>query len=140
MSCNPGDSCFQTPLLGRTIDGRSSAGYDYRATNQYGLQHAGTSNTITNGIYGVQTRGGVMRQYGVPKTEEERMLTHIANYGNSELPIRGTGLARMENEFPWGTFIAGGMLGLLFGYFVFASSGREIGYATGQRVARKVRG
>lgn len=28
--------CGETSLLGRTIQGRSTAGYDYRAINQYG--------------------------------------------------------------------------------------------------------
>jgi len=33
---------------------------------------------------------------GRPKTEAERRATHKALYGNTKLPSRGTGLARME--------------------------------------------
>ena len=32
------------------------------------------------------------RGYGVPRTEEQRMATHYATYGTTELPPRGTGL------------------------------------------------
>ena len=37
------------------------------------------------------------REYGVPKTEEEREATHQALYGSSELPPRGTG--QQEGSF-----------------------------------------
>lgn len=33
------------------------------------------------------------REYGVPKTTEERMATHYQQYGTTDLPPRGTGLA-----------------------------------------------
>lgn len=37
--------------------------------------------------------GGAPRR-GRPKTEEERLATHKARFGTSELPPRGTGLSR----------------------------------------------
>jgi len=37
--------------------------------------------------------GGTPR-YGVPKTEAQRLATHKARYGSSELPPRGSGLKR----------------------------------------------
>jgi len=33
---------------------------------------------------------------GRPKTDAERRATHKSLYGNTKLPKRGTGLARME--------------------------------------------
>ena len=37
--------------------------------------------------------GGIGRA-GVPKTEAERVATHLSRYGTTQLPPRGTGLRR----------------------------------------------
>lgn len=41
---------------------------------------------------GIGTAG--IPRAGQPKTEAERLATHKARYGGSELPVRGTGLSR----------------------------------------------
>lgn len=35
-----------------------------------------------------------MQRPGLPKTDKERLITHISRYGNAELPARGAGLAQ----------------------------------------------
>lgn len=120
-------TCGDAPsILGRTVKGRSTAGYDYRAKNEYGGPYE-RGDIIYNGS----------RPYGVPKSDAQRLATHTAVFGEGALPPRGTG---MNGEFPWGTLVVGGILGLVFGYFIFASSGRQIGYEAGRRTARKIRG
>jgi len=123
-------TCGQPSLLGRNIYGKSTAGYDYREVNEYG-QPVSRGGIIYNGN----------RPYGTPKTDAERLRTHTAVYGaGSSLPSRGTGRARaMTNgeELPWGSFIFGGVLGIVFGYFIFSQSGRRIGYEAGMKTARR---
>lgn len=131
MSCRPGDPCYST--LGRNVYGRSTAGYDYRPVNTYGMGSKANMNVMN----------GAVRTYGVPKTEAQRRATHYTRYGNSNLPPRGTGRVRnasLEGEFSWGTLFAGIVVGGILGYLLFAESGRAIGYAAGRRVARKVKG
>lgn len=44
-----------------------------------------------------RSSGFLKRNYGRPKTDAERRATHKRLYGgNTKLPPRGTGLARME--------------------------------------------
>lgn len=128
MTCNPGDPCYHTSLLGKTISGRSTAGYDYRVSRDVGV---GRSNLVAyNGV----------RRMGVPLTDEERMQRHYQQFGTTDLPTRGTGLAAGSQQLSpdMGTLVAGGILGLIFGYFIFTASGREIGYRAGKRVARRM--
>lgn len=133
MVCRPGDPCYS--LTGKVIKGRSVPGYDLITQPQsLGGAPAKSGTIVYNGAV----------QSGVPKTEAERMATHYARYGTTNLPPRGTGFAgqqKLQNgEFSWGTLVAGGIIGLIFGYLIFAQSGRQIGYEAGQRVARKIKG
>jgi len=121
-------------ILGKSILGRSTAGYDLRTVGDgmYGLGQA-RSGTIENGF----------RRLGVPKTEAERVATHMARYGTANLPVRGTGLAtkqKLEGEVNWGNVFGGIVLGVVVGYFLFAKSGRQISYYAGERMAKKVKG
>jgi len=82
--------------------------------------------------------------YGEPFTDAERMERHQSIYGNTTLPPRGTGrgvnLGRGVQRLAvdWGTLLGGVIIGLIFGYFVFTSSGRRIGYSAGKRAARRI--
>jgi len=83
------------------------------------------------------------RRMGMPLTEEERARRHYQLYGTTTLPPRGTGLG--YNTAPkklvtWdlGTFVIGGIAGLIFGYFIFTSTGRKMGYRTGERIAGRI--
>ena len=38
-------------------------------------------------------------RYGVPRTEAERAERHVARFGTTELPPRGTG--RLASRNPW---------------------------------------
>lgn len=156
MVCRPGDPCYS--LTGKVITGRSVPGYDViQNPSVIGSDPARSNLAIMNGATNVKMAGsdvGGNRPYGVPKTEAQRQATHSAKYGSTQLPPRGTGLARnnfispgrglpvqpQKMEISWGQVLGGALLGLIFGYFVFAQSGRDIGYAAGQRAARKIRG
>lgn len=53
-----------------------------------------------------------MYRYGVPKTEEERLASHLERYGSSELPSRGTGRTQAVSKTTLVIVLLG--LGLLF--------------------------
>lgn len=97
MTCRPGDPCYS--LLGRVVTGRNTAGYDVNTQPQtLGGGPARSDNIIYNGAYQTTFAGNPNsnpggRPMGVPKTEEERMATHLARYGTTDLPARGTGLS-----------------------------------------------
>lgn len=115
MTC----SCSQN-LLGRTVEGRSTAGYDYRATSQYGMG---------------QQEGSGINYNGFAKNPP----VYAGNYQTNNA---GTGSAPFTPKLTidTGSILIGGIIGLIFGYFIFTSSGRSIGHAAGTRVARKIRG
>lgn len=141
-TCQPMSSPVRTDLtnrygqsiLGKSIIGRSTAGYDLRTVGDgmYGLGQA-RSGTIENGF----------RRLGVPKTEAQRVATHMARYGNANLPPRGAGLVgqqKLEGEVNWGNVFGGVIIGVIFGWLVFSRSGRKVGYYSGQRIAGKIKG
>jgi len=66
----------------------------------YVLYKIFTEEKETSGIGEMTGLGaaGIPRR-GKPKTEEERMATHMARFGNTELPPRGTGLRRRFRGF-----------------------------------------
>lgn len=108
-----------TSILGRTIQGRSTAGYDYRNTNQYGLgqQQIGRGPVILNGV--------AHKPVSAP--------VRTASYNTS--------MAQPAKlNFDLGSLVIGGILGITFGYFIFAKTGRQIGYEAGKRVAGRIRG
>jgi len=54
-------------------------------------------------------------RYGVPRTEAERAERHVARFGTTELPPRGTG--RLASRNPW---IAVGVVGTAAGLIALA--------------------
>jgi len=145
-SCNPEYNVqFPHSLAGREIKGRSTAGYDvrirsepvYERMEQVPLNHE------------MAPPGVELSRYGRPLTEAERRQKHYAQFANSNLPPRGTGLqtwkagqgqvVRKKLETPWlAPLVVGGILGLIAGALLFTSVGREIGYKAGKRIARKI--
>lgn len=134
---------FPYSLKGRVIHGRSQPGYDVRIKDEpWQRQQAVYYNHVT-GPPGCTHCGQAL-------TEEERRVKHYGTYGTTQLPPRGTGLQRgmvavggrqvgiPSLTWDWNSFIIGGVLTLIFGYFVFTSSGRKIGYAAGRRIAKKI--
>jgi len=78
---------------------------------------------------------------GMPLTDEERARRHYQLYGTTELPPRGTGRGLATPKLiSWdlGTFVVGGIVGVIGAYFIFTSTGRKIGYRVGERVARRI--
>ena len=125
-------------LAGRVITHRSTPWYDKRIRSQPVYEREEQipmDHTM------------VPPGYGQPLTEEQRHLRHYARFGNEDLPPRGTGLGRgiqygagvQQLGFDWGSFVAGGILALILGYFIFTSSGRRVGYAASRRMERYVR-
>lgn len=142
-------------LLGKTIKGRSQAGRDFRERPTSYQREAGQpQNHIVDyypGSVGLTPEQQRFQHQatvgcnscnpgraGVPLTDEERARRHYQIYGTQQLPPRGTGLARAQTHlnFDWGTFVAGGVLGLIFGFFIFTATGRKIGYRVGERITR----
>lgn len=132
-------------LAGRNIIGRSTAGYDVRIKDQP-IWHREQQLPMNHIMAPPET---VVDYYGRPLTEAEQKQKHYGTFGTTDLPPIGTGLAgnpgvsygagvqRLQG-FDWGVFVAGGLLGLIFGYFIFTASGRKIGYRAGERVARRI--
>lgn len=77
---------------------------------------------------------------GRPRTDEERMAMHLARYGNTNIPPRGTRLSTQKLSIDWGTFLAGIIVGGVTTLFLVTATGRRVGAAAGERVARKIRG
>lgn len=121
-------SCNQN-LLGRTIKGRSTAGYDYRPASQYGLGSGTGSGVITNGFSNKQYAAN-----NVNNNPSNNLGYYAPTTKVSSAPFTP------KLTLDTGSILIGGILGLVFGYFIFTSSGRNIGHAAGTRVARKIRG
>ena len=146
-TCNPEYNVeFPYSLAGRNIWGRSTAGYDvrirsepvYERMEQVPMNHEMAPPDVE------------LMRYGRPLTVAERQQKHYAQFANSNLPPRGTGLqtwnagqsatvVQKKLEVGWLTpLVVGGILGLIFGAFIFTGVGREIGYKAGKRVARRI--
>lgn len=145
-TCNPEYNVpFPHSLAGRNIWGRSTAGYDVRIRSEpvyERMEQVPMNHTMA-------PPAEELRRYGRPLTEAERRQKHYARFVDPNLPPRGTGLqtwkagqgqiAQKKLEIPGLTpFVIGGILGLIFGAFIFTSVGREIGYKAGKRVARRI--
>lgn len=117
-------------ILGRNITGRSTAGYDVRGgpDGMYGAY-----------VMGGPSRGGVIYD-GMSSPVPDRMGKIIPSRPMQQGRAVMSAPKKLENGFPWTPLVAGGILGLIFGYFVFTESGRRIGYEAGRRAARKVKG
>lgn len=102
---------YKKGLLGLNVIGRNTPGYDIR-----------------------------YRPAGVPFTDEERMINHYQRYGTTDLPVRGTGLGLVQQkklDFDLGSLIGGVIIGFIIGGLLLTSTGRQIGYRAGQRIAKK---
>jgi len=115
--------------LGRAVLGRNRPGYDVRMRGE----PMGDTATPLDGT--VMYDGAP----GMPLTEAQRQQRHLALYGTTNVPPRGTGmLAPQRLEFDFGSVVAGIVIGFIIGGMLLTSTGREIGYRAGRRVARKI--
>ena len=115
-------------ILGRNVIGRNRPGYDMRIRGE----PMGDTATPLNGA--VMYNGAP----GMPLTEEQRRQRHLALYGTTDVPPRGTGLATQRLEFDFGSVIAGIAIGFIIGGMLLTSTGRKIGYRAGERIARRI--
>jgi hypothetical protein len=122
-------------LLGKNITGRSTAGYDIRLRPEVYSRETGVP-------HGFEME---YNPYGVPKTDEQRMMTHYAKYGTTNLPIRGTGLQPSYGEIEMpklsgNDFLMGLVVGFIVGALVLTATGRGLMGAAGERATKYVRG
>lgn len=89
-------------------------------------------------VVGRNTPGENIRP-GVPLTDAQRAQRHFQQYGNRNLPVRGTGLGiNTAEKLDATNFLQGLTVGFLISVFVMTATGRGVATAAGKRVQRRI--
>jgi len=89
-------------------------------------------------VVGRNTPGENIRP-GVPLTDAQRAQRHYQQFGNTNLPARGTGLGiNTAGTLDATNFLQGLTVGFLISVFVMTATGRGVARAAGTRIQRKI--
>jgi len=88
-------------------------------------------------VVGRNTPGENIR--GVPLTDAQRAQRHYHQFGNRNLPPRGTGLGiNTAGNLDATNFLQGLTVGFLISVFIMTATGRGVATAAGKRVQRRI--
>jgi len=126
---------YQHNVLGKNIIGRSKAGYDFRIRD---TPMGDTGMDYPNAPSPTVKYNGTA-DYGYARSEAERKARHMALYGNSNLPPRGTGrVGTQRMDFDFHSLLGGVVIGFINRGLLLTSTGRKIGYRAGERIASRI--